>query len=88
MLRIMSKLTLSIEQEIIEKAKEYAKSQGRSLSNIIEEYLKSVTLGKPNLKQKELSKIVNELRGSLKLPTDSKSYKELLEDNLFSIGGC
>ncbi len=78
----MSKLTISIEQEIIEKAKAYAQSQGRSLSNIIEEYLKSVTIGKPNPKQKELSKIVEELKGSLKLPSDAKSYKELLEDGL------
>jgi hypothetical protein len=63
-------------------AKAYAKSQGRSLSKIIEEYLKSIALGKTNLKQKELSKIVKELKGSLKLPNDSKSYKELLEDAL------
>ena len=31
-----TKLTLTIEQHIIEKAKVYAKSKGRSLSDIIE----------------------------------------------------
>ena len=38
-----TKLTLSLDKEVIESAKEYAKSQGRSLSNVIEEYLKLVT---------------------------------------------
>lgn len=34
-----SKLTLSIDQSVIEKAKRYASEQGRSLSGIVEEYL-------------------------------------------------
>ncbi|PCE63870.1 DUF6364 family protein [Sediminicola luteus] len=38
-----TKLTLSIEQEIIEKAKMYAKSNNRSLSDLIESYLRSLT---------------------------------------------
>lgn len=80
----MSKLTLSIDQNVIEKAKEYAKSQGRSLSSIFEEYLKSLTSTNDNSNSRkvELSNIVSELKGSLKLPDDSKSYKELLEDAL------
>ena len=35
-------LTITVNKTIIEDAKRYAKSQGRSLSNLIEEYLKSV----------------------------------------------
>lgn len=84
MSRIMGKLTLSIDQRIIEKAKDYAKSQGRSISSIFEEYLKSVSSSKIVSKQEELSQIVRELRGSVKLPADSKSYKELLEDALLA----
>lgn len=38
-----TKLTLSIEEQVIKSAKEYAKAQGRSLSNIVEEYIKSVS---------------------------------------------
>ena len=37
-----TKLTLSIEERVIQQAKEYAKKNGRSLSNIVEEYLKSL----------------------------------------------
>lgn len=77
-----NKLTLSIDQEIIERAKHYAKLQGRSLSNIIEEYLKSISKDASKNKTQELSKIVKELKGSIKLPKDMKSYDELLEDAL------
>ena len=52
-----TKLTLSIEEEIIQEAKEYAKSQGRSLSKIVSEYLKSLASKSSNKKNKELSKI-------------------------------
>ena len=34
-----TKLTLTIDKSVIKQAKKYAKSQGRSLSNLIEEYL-------------------------------------------------
>ena len=77
-----NKLTLSIDQEIIEKAKQYAKLQGRSLSNIIEEYLKSISIESTKNKKLELSKLVSELKGSIKPPTDGKSYNEILEDAL------
>ena len=38
-----TKLILTIDQEIIEKAKQYAKGKNRSLSDIIENYLKTLT---------------------------------------------
>lgn len=77
-----NKLTLSIEQEVIVKAKRYAKIQGRSLSNIIEEYLKSISFESTNDEKRELSNIIKELKGSIKIPNDNKSYSEMLEDAL------
>ncbi len=77
-----TKLTLSVQQDVIDAAKEYAKKRSRSLSNIVEEYLKSLSKTTPLNNRKELSKIVKELKGSLSLPKDFKSYKELLEDAL------
>ena len=38
-----TKLTLTIEQTVIEKAKKYAKDNERSLSDLIENYLKALT---------------------------------------------
>ncbi len=39
-----TKLTLTLDKSVIESAKKYAKSQGRSLSNLIEDYLKAVSV--------------------------------------------
>lgn len=77
-----SKLTLSISQQVIEEAKHYARSQGKSLSNIVEEYLKSLTSSESENKTENLSDIIKELKGSVKTPKDFKSYKETLEDAL------
>lgn len=76
------KLTLSIEQDVIEKAKRYAKLHGRSLSSIIEEYLKSISSETLINEKQELSDILKELQGSIKLPKNLGSYKEILEDAL------
>jgi len=77
-----SKLTLSINQIVVDDAKEYAKSTGRSLSNIIEEYLKSLSKP-PKLDRGDSSmKLVKELRGSVKMPADFTSYEALLQDAL------
>ena len=78
----MSKLTLSISQAIIDEAKEYAKSSGKSLSSIVEEYLKSLTKTEKSKKKKTSMELVRELKGSIKLPKDFTSYKEILQDAL------
>lgn len=77
-----SKLTLSINQIVIEEAKKYAKSSGKSLSNIVEEYLKSLALKDEKNKRESTLKIVRELKGSVKLPEGFISYKDILEDAL------
>lgn len=77
-----TKLTLTVDQNVIESAKEYARKNQRSLSNIIEEYLKSLTTNSSESKKIKLSKLVKELKGSVKDPDSSKSYKEILSDAL------
>lgn len=62
-----TKLTLSIEREIIEQAKVYAKKTGRSLSDIIQSYLSVLT---QDIKSSDLSPNTKKLKGSVKLPDD------------------
>ena len=76
-----TKLTLSIEEQVIERAKEYAKKQGRSLSNIVEEYLKSIAKQKKSKVINKLDPLVEELCGSVKIP-ENKSYDEILEESI------
>jgi len=71
-----TKLTLTIDQTIIEKAKKYANHKGRSLSNIIENYLKAITK-EENVEDIELTPIVKSLKGSFKAPQNLDYKKEL-----------
>jgi len=75
-----TKLTLTIEQSLIEKAKHYAKSKGRSLSDIVENYLK-VIIKEENIKVIDSTPIASSLRGSFKAPKDF-DYKEELSKGL------
>lgn len=75
-----TKLTLTIEQSIIEKAKKYAQKRERSLSDLIENYLKALT-SEEIPTEDELTPIVKSLRGSFKLPEDF-DYKKELTDRL------
>ena len=74
-----TKLTLVLEQEIIQKAKDYAKQKNRSLSNIIENYLKSLTKEDVKKETVKVSPIVKTLRGSFKLPKDFDYKEELIK---------
>lgn len=71
-----TKLTLSIEQSLIEKAKLYARGKGRSLSDIVENYLKVLTREDVDV-DIEITPIVKSLKGTFKAPEDFDYKKEL-----------
>ncbi|MGF7139520.1 DUF6364 family protein [Roseimarinus sediminis] len=75
-----TKLTLTIEERIIQRAKKYAKQNGRSLSGIIENYLKIITQ-EVDQDINEISPLVKSLKGSFKAPK-SYDYKKDLSDRL------
>jgi hypothetical protein len=74
-----SKLTLSIEKEVIEQAKVYAQSKGRSLSNLVEHFLMS--LNKKSTKEKAFSPFVKSMKGIIQLPKNY-DYKKDKEERL------
>lgn len=76
-----TKLTLTIEKEVIKMAKEYAKEKGQSLSEIVENYFKLVSVNRIKIKEKQLSPKVRKLRGIIK--TDNHfDYKQILTEEL------
>ena len=75
-----TKLTLTIEQNVIINAKKYASDKNRSLSNLIENYLKALTSENNNNKV-ELTPIVKSLLGAFTEPSDF-DYKKILTDRL------
>ena len=79
-----TKLTLTLEKEVIKEAKAYAKDHGQSLSKIVENYFKNITKKEENnynSNENELSPIVKKLRGSIPLDEDI-DYKEVLIEEL------
>ena len=75
-----TKLTLTLKASVIEQAKEYAKLKGRSLSDIVENYLLVIT--RDELKfETDIEPITKSLKGSFKAPADF-DYKKELEKGL------
>lgn len=75
-----TKLTLTIDQSIIKRAKKYAKQKGHSLSDIIENYLKAVTKAEAKT-DINITPITKSLRGSFKAPA-AFDYKSELSKGL------
>ena len=72
-----TKLTLTIEQTVIEKAKKYAKDNERSLSDLIENYLMALTKESDVNDDVELTPVVKSLKGSFTAPKNFDYKKEL-----------
>jgi hypothetical protein len=70
------KLTLTVEDQVIFKAKHLAMTKKQSLSNIIEQFLLKDFLGKEN---DQAISIAKSLRGIGKSELSSKSDKEIKE---------
>jgi hypothetical protein len=76
-----TKLTLTLEKEVIEIAKEYAKEKGQSLSELVENYFKLLTKDSKTEEMVELSQKVKSLKGILKVDQDF-DYKKVLEEEI------
>jgi hypothetical protein len=74
-----TKLTLTIDDSVIAIAKKYAKQNGKSLSDIVENYLLSLS-SKGNTEE-NISPSILKLMGSIKLP-DNYDYKKELTKGL------
>lgn len=63
------KLTLSVEDSIIEKAKAYAKDNDESLSKLVENYFRLLTSNRKK-NDDEISPLVKELMGTIEVPAE------------------
>ncbi|SMO58386.1 hypothetical protein SAMN06265379_103107 [Saccharicrinis carchari] len=78
-----AKLTLRLNENVIERAKTYARSHKISLSKMIESYLDSVTKQKEEEKKYSITPLVESLSGVIELPTDfdyKNEYRDYLEE--------
>ncbi|MEZ5071357.1 MAG: DUF6364 family protein [Bacteroidales bacterium] len=78
-----TKLTLKLDRFVIEKAKQYASAQKRSLSRIIESYLRSLTdMEDPEEEDEiQISSFVKSMSTGVSIPADldhKQVYSEFL----------
>ena len=71
----MAKLTLSVDERVISRAKQYAKRQGVSVSEMVETYL--ATVAEPPSSTGSPAPILRSLRGVLK-HADVDEYRKHL----------
>jgi hypothetical protein len=69
-----TKLTLSLNKEVVNKAKEYVKKNRTSLSQLIENYLSAITTKEKHTN--DISPLVKSLSGVVKLPKDFDIKKD------------
>ena len=73
-----TKLTLTLDDKVIQGAKRYAKTKGRSVSELVESYFKSLSDFSSDYSE-ELTPSVKSLMGSFKAPKNF-DYKKILRD--------
>lgn len=74
-----TKLTLTIDDDVIAVAKKYAKKNGKSLSTLVENYLKSLT--STHSEEESISPRVLKMMGKIKL-NEEFDYKNTLAKEL------
>ncbi|MFA7445483.1 MAG: DUF6364 family protein [Flavobacteriaceae bacterium] len=71
-----TKLTLNIDKDVIEKAKEYASKKKTSISSLIENYLNSLTKKEKKEDESEISPFVKSMSSGKSVPLDIDYKKE------------
>ncbi len=75
---MQTKLTLSVEKSVIDRAKKYAQQTGRSLSELVQNYLDKITATQA---EGALDEKLARLQGSVQLPANFDE-QEALRSNL------
>jgi hypothetical protein len=76
-----TKLTLSINEEIVKKAKRISQYRGKSVSKIIEEYFSSLPEKEPK-KTASIREISNMLKSGTLIP-ENLDYKEFIREKRY-----
>lgn len=71
------KLTLTLDREVIVKAKQFASESSRSLSDLVETYLKTLISKDEAASEEKISPLVSSLLGSIRVPEDFDYTEEL-----------
>jgi hypothetical protein len=76
-----NKLTLKLDNQIIERAKTYARKRNTSLSKLVESYLEFLTTGHSSHEGQEVTPLVKSISGVID-PDASLDYKASYKKHL------
>lgn len=77
---MQTKLTLRLDEDLIQRAKSYAKKRSKSVSQLVADYFASLDK-KPKRPSQDLTPIVRSLKGALNwTDVDIEDYRRHLED--------
>jgi hypothetical protein len=68
-----TKLTLSIDEKLVQNAKKYAQNNNTSVSKIVSNYLRTLNTGVTLTHHSELSPRLKKLTGAFKVPQNFKA---------------
>ena len=78
---MQTKLTLRLEEQLIEQAKSYAARSGKSISQVVSDYFKVLTSPPDQQQPRQSPPITRSLRGLLRnSQLDEDDYKQYLEE--------
>jgi hypothetical protein len=78
---MQTKLTLRLEEVLIQQAKNYAKEHGKSLSKVVADYFKVLTEKTKVTKDVQIAPVTSSLIGILDSSVlEEEDYKKYLED--------
>jgi hypothetical protein len=78
-----TKLTLRMDEDVIERAKIYARNHKISLSKMIESYFNSLTETNDNSNEIKISELVESISGVIQVPNDfddKNEYRNYLDE--------
>jgi hypothetical protein len=81
---MVAKLTLTIDKDVVDKAKKYAKRKNRSVSKLVEEYLNTVSTSESlsAVPDSIVGDITDQITGMFRNDYQGQEYQNLLEDAL------
>ena len=68
-----TKLTLSIDEKLVQRAKKYAQNNNTSVSKIVSNYLRTLNAGVKLTQNNDLSPRLKKLTGAFKVPENFKA---------------
>jgi len=80
-----AKLTLKLKKDVIERAKRYAQKNNLSLSSLVQNYF-SLISEKYDVSDEEISPLVQEMSGIIKLEKNFDLKKEYLDERILFVG--